>query len=141
MVSRVIPVEDFDLVIFGGTGDLARRKILPGLYRRFCSGQMPDNARVIGAARSELDSAGYRDFVREADRSWIAPSLAVRSTSATVAGSRLRPVSASPASIAARTRLTAERIRERCVRFRVRRLRLCRCSLRALLWLAMSRGF
>ena len=26
MVSRVIPVEDFDLVIFGGTGDLARRK-------------------------------------------------------------------------------------------------------------------
>ncbi len=31
MVSRVIPVDDFDLVIFGGTGDLARRKILPGL--------------------------------------------------------------------------------------------------------------
>ncbi len=32
MVSRVIPVDPFDLVIFGGTGDLARRKILPGLY-------------------------------------------------------------------------------------------------------------
>ena len=32
MVSRVIPVEPCDLVIFGGTGDLARRKILPGLY-------------------------------------------------------------------------------------------------------------
>lgn len=31
MVSRVIPVEVFDLVIFGATGDLARRKILPGL--------------------------------------------------------------------------------------------------------------
>ena len=30
MVSRVIPVDPFDLVIFGGTGDLARRKILPG---------------------------------------------------------------------------------------------------------------
>ncbi|MFT7448290.1 MAG: glucose-6-phosphate 1-dehydrogenase [Glaciecola sp.] len=41
MVSRVIPVDPFDLVIFGGTGDLARRKILPGLFRRFCSGQMP----------------------------------------------------------------------------------------------------
>ena len=50
MVSRVIPVEPFDLVIFGGTGDLARRKILPGLYRRFCAGQMPADARVIGAA-------------------------------------------------------------------------------------------
>ncbi|MEO0633238.1 MAG: glucose-6-phosphate dehydrogenase, partial [Pseudomonadota bacterium] len=66
MVSRVIPVEPFDLVIFGGTGDLARRKILPGLYRRFCAGQMPEGARVIGAARSEMDSAGYRDVVRAA---------------------------------------------------------------------------
>jgi len=52
MVSRVIPVETFDLVIFGGTGDLARRKILPGLYRRFLSGQMPADSRIIGAARS-----------------------------------------------------------------------------------------
>ncbi|MEL7165347.1 MAG: glucose-6-phosphate dehydrogenase [Pseudomonadota bacterium] len=66
MVSRVIPVEPFDLVIFGGTGDLARRKILPGLYRRFCAGQMPEGARVIGAARSEMDAAGYRDMVGEA---------------------------------------------------------------------------
>ena len=66
MVSRVIPVECFDLVIFGGTGDLARRKILPGLFRRFCSGQMPPEAQIIGAARSELDDDGYRQFVREA---------------------------------------------------------------------------
>jgi len=66
MVSRVIPVDPFDLVIFGGTGDLARRKILPGLYRRFRDGQMPDTARVIGAARSDIDSAGYRATVREA---------------------------------------------------------------------------
>ncbi|MCH2163097.1 MAG: glucose-6-phosphate dehydrogenase [Marinovum sp.] len=66
MVSRVIPVEAFDLVIFGGTGDLARRKILPGLFRRFCAGQMPPEARIIGAARSDMDDAGYRDFVRAA---------------------------------------------------------------------------
>lgn len=63
MVSRVIPVEDFDLVIFGGTGDLARRKILPGLFRRFVSGQMPRTARIIGAARGDMDDAGYRAFV------------------------------------------------------------------------------
>lgn len=66
MVSRVIPVEDFDLVIFGGTGDLARRKILPGLYRRFRSGQMPESARIIGAARQDLDSAAYRKLIGEA---------------------------------------------------------------------------
>ena len=66
MVSRVIPVETFDLVIFGGTGDLARRKILPGLFRRFMSGQMPKDSRIIGAARADLDSDGYRQMIREA---------------------------------------------------------------------------
>ena len=66
MVSRVIPVEPFDLVIFGGTGDLARRKILPGMFRRFVAGQMPEGAQVIGAARAEHSDADYRDFVREA---------------------------------------------------------------------------
>ncbi|WP_342070804.1 glucose-6-phosphate dehydrogenase [Yoonia algicola] len=66
MVSRVIPVDEFDLVIFGGTGDLARRKILPGLFRRFLSGQMPAGSRIIGAARSELDAGGYRDMIADA---------------------------------------------------------------------------
>ena len=66
MVSRVIPVEDFDLVIFGGTGDLARRKILPGLFRRYHSGQMPPQARIIGAARSDMDRDAYRAEVKAA---------------------------------------------------------------------------
>ena len=66
MVSRVIPVDVFDLVIFGGTGDLARRKILPGLYRRFLAGQMPENSRIIGAARTDLTDAAYRTQVAEA---------------------------------------------------------------------------
>ncbi len=66
MVSRVIPVDPFDLVIFGGTGDLARRKILPGLYRRFSSGQMPETAQIIAAARSEMDDAGYRQMISDA---------------------------------------------------------------------------
>ncbi len=66
MVARIIPVEPFDLVIFGGTGDLARRKILPGLYRRLADGQMPPEARLIGAARSDSTDAEYRDMVRAA---------------------------------------------------------------------------
>ncbi|MFZ3582567.1 glucose-6-phosphate dehydrogenase [Loktanella sp. DJP18] len=66
MVSRVIPVDEFDLVIFGGTGDLARRKILPGLFRRYLAGQMPKGSRIIGAARSEMDSDGYRAMIAEA---------------------------------------------------------------------------
>ena len=68
MVSRVIPVEPFDLVIFGGTGDLARRKILPALFRRFCAGQMPAEARVIGAARSAHGPEEYRALVAQSIR-------------------------------------------------------------------------
>lgn len=66
MVSRVIPVDDFDLVIFGGTGDLARRKILPGLFRRFQAGQVPTTSRIIGAARSDISREEYQKAVKDA---------------------------------------------------------------------------
>ena len=72
MVSRVIPVDSFDLVIFGGTGDLARRKIIPSLYRRFVAGQIPDGARIIGAARADLDDDGFRELATEAITEYIA---------------------------------------------------------------------
>ena len=73
MVSRVIPVEPFDLVIFGGTGDLARRKILPGLHRRFLAGQLPADAMIIGAARADLNDDSYREMVRAAIAEFGAP--------------------------------------------------------------------
>ncbi|WP_134682009.1 glucose-6-phosphate dehydrogenase [Paracoccus ravus] len=60
MVSRIIPVDEFDLVIFGATGDLAHRKILPGLYRRYVAGQVPPSAQIIGAARTKQDDAAFR---------------------------------------------------------------------------------
>src|SRR6056297_2764869 len=66
MASRVIPVDPFDLVIFGGTGDLARRKILPALYRRFVAGQFGADTRLTGAARGGMETADYRTFVRDA---------------------------------------------------------------------------
>ena len=75
MVSRIIPVDTFDLVIFGGTGDLARRKILPGLYRRFVAGQMPADARIVGAARSEHDDAAYRKEVKAALNEFMGDKL------------------------------------------------------------------
>ncbi|WP_439143243.1 glucose-6-phosphate dehydrogenase [Planktotalea sp.] len=68
MVSRVIPVDPFDLIIFGATGDLARRKILPGLFRRFCAGQIPPESQIIGAARSDHDAQEFRVVVAEAIR-------------------------------------------------------------------------
>ncbi|WP_170438219.1 glucose-6-phosphate dehydrogenase [Ruegeria arenilitoris] len=74
MVSRVIPVDPFDLVLFGATGDLAQRKILPGLYHRFEVGQMPEDARIIGTARSDMDDDGFRALVRKSMKEF-APSF------------------------------------------------------------------
>lgn len=65
MVSRVIPVPQFDLVLFGATGDLAKRKILPGLFHRFSVGQMPESARIIGVARSDIRTETFRKQLKE----------------------------------------------------------------------------
>ena len=73
MVARVVPVEPFDFVIVGATGDLARRKLLPGLYHRLHDGQMPDRARVIGAASSDLSTEEYRGRVAEALEEFVEP--------------------------------------------------------------------
>jgi len=75
MVSTVIPVQPFDLVIFGATGDLSHRKILPSLYRRMLVGQMPAGSRVIGAARSKMNRAEFRKMVREALEEFVEAKL------------------------------------------------------------------
>ena len=54
-MPQIIPVAIFDCVVFGATGDLTLRKLLPALYYRFRDGQMPPDSRIIGAARSDLD--------------------------------------------------------------------------------------
>ncbi|MGH3159803.1 MAG: VOC family protein, partial [Streptosporangiaceae bacterium] len=61
MAATSVPACDF--VIFGGTGDLALRKLLPALYLRYRDGQLPDDFRVIGLSRSGLGSDGYRGKV------------------------------------------------------------------------------
>ena len=59
-------VQSFDLVIFGGTGDLALRKLLPALLRRFMDGQIPPSSRIIGVAREPLARGDYQSLVRTA---------------------------------------------------------------------------
>lgn len=65
MTHRTIPVEPFELIIFGGTGDLSIRKLLPALLHRDADEQLPDEARVIAVARQDLDTEGYRALVRD----------------------------------------------------------------------------
>ncbi|HET8941093.1 MAG TPA: glucose-6-phosphate dehydrogenase [Rudaea sp.] len=66
MSTLVQAVEVFDLVIFGGTGDLALRKLLPALFHRYADGQIPDGSRIIGIARDSLEQAVYRERVSAA---------------------------------------------------------------------------
>ena len=54
------------LLLFGATGDLSRRKLLPSLCALDADGLLSDDLRIIGTARSELDDAGFRNMAREA---------------------------------------------------------------------------
>ncbi len=77
MPAAIIPVPDFDCVVFGATGDLTLRKLLPALYYRYCDKQYGDHCRIIAAARSKLSTEEYRtraadalaEHVKKEDRS------------------------------------------------------------------------
>jgi glucose-6-phosphate 1-dehydrogenase len=72
-MPQIIPVAIFDCVVFGATGDLTLRKLLPALYYRFRDGQMPGASRVIGAARSHLSDQEFRDRATKALEKHVAP--------------------------------------------------------------------
>ena len=57
---------NFDLVIFGGTGDLALRKLYPALFLADCDGRLHAQGRIIAAARQTLDDVAFRAKVAEA---------------------------------------------------------------------------
>ena len=60
--------DDHVIVLFGATGDLARRKLLPGLFNLHCAGLMPEHYRVIGVARpgSALSDEEFRQRAHDA---------------------------------------------------------------------------
>jgi glucose-6-phosphate 1-dehydrogenase len=66
MSSRIIAVEPFDLVVFGGAGDLTYRKLLPALYHRHRDGQIPKEERIIGVSRRGMSDDDYRAATSEA---------------------------------------------------------------------------
>lgn len=53
----------FDLVLIGGTGDLAWRKLMPALFQAFRHGTLPKGGRIIGVARDDLSGQQYREFI------------------------------------------------------------------------------
>ena len=66
MTSQIIPVEPFDFIIFGGTGDLSERKLLPALYHRQRDHQFSEPTRIIGTSRAKLSDDDFKAFARKA---------------------------------------------------------------------------
>jgi len=63
--ARQVP-ENQVIVLFGATGDLARRKLLPGMFHLAQVGLMPERFRIIGVARHAIDLAEFREASRQA---------------------------------------------------------------------------
>jgi glucose-6-phosphate 1-dehydrogenase len=55
----------FDLVLFGGTGDLTWRKLMPALFQAWRHGKLPEGGRILAVARDERSDADYRAYIRE----------------------------------------------------------------------------
>jgi glucose-6-phosphate 1-dehydrogenase len=65
-IRRSLPrPDDHVIVLFGATGDLARRKLLPGLFHLFAAGLLPGKCRIIGSARRALTSQQFRAHARQ----------------------------------------------------------------------------
>src|SRR5829696_3282031 len=58
--------DDHVVVLYGATGDLARRKLLPGLFHLAEAGLMPERFRIIGTTRQELADDDFRALAKEA---------------------------------------------------------------------------
>jgi glucose-6-phosphate 1-dehydrogenase len=61
-----LPVHPTTLVIFGATGDLARRKLLPAIYNLAHEGALPERFNLIGSSRSEMEHDEFAEQAAEA---------------------------------------------------------------------------
>jgi glucose-6-phosphate 1-dehydrogenase len=66
MAVKFSKVDPFDLVVFGGTGDLAYRKLYPALFHRDKGEQLSDPTRIIGVSRRPQTQDAFRRSVRDA---------------------------------------------------------------------------
>jgi len=58
--------DPFSLVIFGASGDLTRRKLVPALWSLYAARTLPEPFAIVGTGRTELTDAAFRNQMREA---------------------------------------------------------------------------
>ena len=61
----IAPLDPHVIVLFGATGDLARRKLIPGLFHLELAGLLPE-CRIVGTSLDDLDDEGFRTVARKA---------------------------------------------------------------------------
>src|SRR5215210_2633838 len=61
-----LPIHPTNLVIFGATGDLSKRKLLPALYNLAHEGALPERFNLIGVSRSDMPHGDFRGMAKEA---------------------------------------------------------------------------
>jgi glucose-6-phosphate 1-dehydrogenase len=86
------------VVLFGATGDLARRKLLPGLFHLASAGFIP-GSRVIGVSLDEMDAEGFRGFARTALGEFGARKFTDQDWNTFAAGLDYVPLSAGPGAL------------------------------------------
>ena len=62
--ETLVPVEPTTLLIFGGSGDLAKRRLIPALYNLLLDGLLPSNYVVLGLGRKPMSDEEFRTTVR-----------------------------------------------------------------------------
>jgi len=60
-----VAADAVSIVIFGGAGDLAHRKLLPALYNLLIDGLLPPRVAIVGVGRRDFDDAGFRAFAKD----------------------------------------------------------------------------
>jgi glucose-6-phosphate 1-dehydrogenase len=63
-----LPVHPTTLAIFGATGDLSKRKLLPAIYNLAHEGALPERFNLIGVSRSDIGDDGFRELARQSIR-------------------------------------------------------------------------
>lgn len=70
------------IVIFGASGDLTSRKLVPALYRLFIKGRLPQGSRIVGVSRSHFEHQQWRDLLRESTAKFTGSQFSAESWNA-----------------------------------------------------------
>ena len=103
------------VVLFGATGDLSRRKLLPGLFHLACAGFIP-GSYIIGVSLDSLDPEGFRKFARDALAEFSTRKIEDADWSAFAANLDYVPLAAGPAALKAAVEKAEKAINAECRR-------------------------